>query len=104
MGSLRSQLKQVMRRLSRAPMFTTITLATLAVGIGANTAMFSVIEGILLKPLPYPRPEELVSVRLTAPGIGIKNLNPSPADYLIYREQSRSFEDIGFYMWNSRNV
>jgi predicted permease len=104
MGSLRSQLKQVTRRLSRAPMFTAITLVTLAVGIGANTAMFSVIEGILLKPLPYPHPEDLVAIRLTAPGIGIKDLSPSPADYTIFREQSRTFQDIGFYTGVSRNV
>jgi hypothetical protein len=48
------QLKQVLRRLSRAPLFTTITLITLAVGVGANTVIFSVVEGVLLKPLPYP--------------------------------------------------
>ncbi|HXJ96613.1 MAG TPA: ABC transporter permease [Terriglobia bacterium] len=104
MGSLRGQLKQVLRRLSRAPMFTAIVLVTLAVGIGANTAIFSVVEGILLKPLPYPHPEELVAIRLTAPGVGIKDLNPSPADYEVYREQNRTFQDIGFYMWVSRNV
>jgi predicted permease len=85
-------------------MFTAVTLVTLALGIGANTAMFSVIEGIILKPLPYPHPEELVAIRLTAPGVGIKDLEPSPADYMIYREQSRAFQDIGFYMGNSRNV
>ncbi len=104
MGSVRGQLKQVVRRLSRAPMFTAITLVTLAVGIGANTAMFSVVEGILMKPLPYPHPEELVAMSLTAPGIGIKNLNPSPADYEVYREQNRTFQDIGFYTGVSRNV
>src|SRR5215467_5268227 len=104
MRLLKNQLKQVLRRLSRAPGFTAITLVTLAVGIAANTAMFSVIEGILLKPLPYPHSEELVAVSLTAPGLNIKDLNPSPADYVVYREQSRTFEDIGFYMGNSRNV
>lgn len=77
MGSLRNQLKQVLRRLSRAPMFSAITLVTLAVGIGAKTAIFSVIEGVLLKPLPYPHPEELIAVWLAAPGLNIKDLNPS---------------------------
>jgi len=104
MGSFRMQLRQVLRRLSRTPMFTAITLVTLAVGIGANTAMFSVIEGILLKPLPYPHPEELVALWLTAPGIGIKGLNPSPADYMIYRDHSRTFQDIGLYTGVSRNI
>jgi predicted permease len=104
MGSLKNQLKQVLRRLSRAPMFTAITLVTLAVGIGANTAIFSVVDGVLLKPLPYPHPEELVALWLTAPGLNIKDLNPSPSDYLIYREQNRTFQDIGLYMGNSVNV
>ena len=104
MGSLTTQLRQVLRRLGRAPFFTAVTLLTLAVGIGANTAIFSVLEGVLLKPLPYPHPEELVSVRLTAPGLNLKVLNPSPADYLIDREQNRAFQDIGFYTGDSVNV
>jgi predicted permease len=85
-------------------MFTAVTLLTLAVGIGANTAIFSVVEGVLLKPLPYPHPGELVAVSLTAPGLNIKDLSPSPADYLIYREQNRTLQDIALYMGDSRNV
>ena len=104
MGSLTTQLRQVLRRFARAPMFTAVTLLTLAVGIGANTAIFSVVEGVLLKPLPYPHPEELVALWLTAPGLNIKDLNPSPADYLIDREENHTFQDIGFYMGDSRNV
>jgi len=104
MGPLTTQLRQVLRRLGRAPMFTAITLATLAAGIGANTAIFSVVEGVLLKPLPYSHPEELVAVWLTAPGLNIKDLNPSPADYIISREQNRTFQDIGVYMGHSLNI
>src|SRR5215831_2260243 len=97
MGSLTAQLRQVLRRLGRAPMFTAVTLLTLAVGIGANTAVFSVVEGVLLKPLPYPHPEELVAVWFTAPGLNLKDVNPSPSIYFIIREQSRSFQDVGLY-------
>jgi hypothetical protein len=61
------QLRQVLRRLARAPTFTIITLVTLAGGVGANTVVFSVLEGVLLKPLQYPRAEELIGVWLTAP-------------------------------------
>src|SRR6266487_5177513 len=104
MGPLTSQLRQVVRRLGHTPWFTAVTLLTLAVGIGANTAVFSVVEGVLLKPLPYPHPEELVAVWHTAPGINIKDLDASPSSYFIYREQSRSFEDIGLYQGNSVNV
>src|SRR5207302_9263690 len=94
MGNLMSQLRQVLRRLVRTPMFTAITLITLAAGVGANTVVFSVLEGILLKPLPYPHSEELVGVWHTAPGINIPELNMSPSNYFIYREQGRSFQDI----------
>ena len=80
-----------------APLFTAVTLLTLGVGIGANTAIFGVVEGVLLKPLPYPHPEELVAVWLTAPGLNIEDLNPSPSDYFISREQNRTFRDIGVY-------
>jgi putative ABC transport system permease protein len=104
MGSFRNQLKQVLRRLRRAPMFTLITLVTIAVGVGANTAIFSVLEGVLLKPLPYPHAEELVGVWHTAPGINIKELTASPSTYFIYREQSRTFQDIGLYTGDSVNV
>src|SRR5579859_6523453 len=62
MNPFRDQLRQVLRRLGRAPMFTAITLITLAAGVGANTVVFSVLEGVLLKPLPYPHAQELVGV------------------------------------------
>ena len=62
MAVLGNQIRHVLRRLRRSPMFTAITLVTLATGIGANTAVFSVIEGVLLKPLPYAKPDELVGV------------------------------------------
>ena len=104
MGSLTSHLRQVLRRFGRAPLFTAVTLVTLAVGIGANTAIFSVINGVLLKPLPYPHPEELVAVHLTAPGLKLEDLSPSPADYFIDRDENRTFQDIGVYTGESVNV
>src|SRR6266567_3477049 len=104
MESFKNQLKQVLRRLGRAPMFTAITLITLAAGVGANTVVFSVLEGVLLKPLPYPKPEELVGVWHTAPGIQIKELNMSPSNYLIYREHGRTFADVGLYQGDSVSV
>src|ERR1700722_13100018 len=88
----------------RAPMFTAITLITLAAGIGANTVVFSVLNGILLKPLPYPDPERLIGVWLTAPKGGIKELNMSPSCYFIFREQNQSFVDIGLFSGDSLSV
>lgn len=90
--------------MARAPMFTVVTLVTLAAGVGANTVVFSVLEGVLLKPLPYPRAEELVGVWLTAPGIHLKETDLSPSDYFVFREQGRSFEDIGLYAGDSVSV
>ena len=98
------QLRQVLRRLGRAPLFTAITLITLAAGIGANTVIFSVLEGVLLKPLPYPHPEELIGVWHTAPGVGIKDLNISPSIYFIDREQNTTLQDIGAYNDDSISV
>jgi predicted permease len=98
------QLRQVLRRLGRAPLFTAITLITLAAGIGANTVIFSVLEGVLLKPLPYPHPDELIGVWHTAPGVGIKNLEMAPSIYFIDREQNTTFQDIGAYAGDSLSV
>src|SRR5580704_8994101 len=98
------QLNQVFRRLGRAPLFTAVTLLTLAIGVGANTAIFSVLDGVLLKPLPYPHADDLVGVWHTAPGLNIKELNASPSTYFIYREQNRTFQDIGVYTGDSVNV
>jgi predicted permease len=98
------QLRQTLRRLGKAPLFTAITLITLAVGIGANTVVFSVVEGVLLKPLSYPQPERLIGVWTTAPGIGFDHLNIAPFLYFIDREQSKSIEDIGAYQYDAFTV
>ena len=99
-----NQLKQVLRRLGRAPLFTAVTLITLAVGVGANTVIFSVIEGVLLKPLPYPHADQLIGVWYTAPGISFKDVNMAPSIYFIDREQSVTLQDIGAYDSDSFNI
>lgn len=104
MNSNFDQLRQIVRRLWRAPVFTVITLITLAAGVGANIAVFSVVEGVLLKPLPYQHPESLVGVWHTAPGLNIDEINMAPSNYFIYREQNRVFEDIGIYQGDSVSV
>ena len=104
MNSFKNQLRQVSRRLGRAPMFTVITLITLAAGVGANTVVFSVLEGVLLKPLPYSHSEELVGVWHSAPGLNLPEVNMSPSNYFIYREQGQAFQDIGIYADDSVSV
>jgi predicted permease len=96
------QLKHVVQRLGRAPLFTSVTVATLAIAIGANTAIFSVLDGVLLKPLPYAHPEQLVGVWHTAPGVNITDLNSSPSLYFTYREEGRTFQDVG--LWTERSA
>jgi predicted permease len=103
-GSFPNQLKQIVRRLMRAPMFTVVTLVTIAIGVGANSAIFSVADGVLLKPLPYPEPERLVSVWQTAPGIGITDLEASPSDYFTFREENRTFQQFGIWTGDSVSV
>jgi predicted permease len=102
MSLLTSPIRQLLRRLLRTPLFTAVTILTLGVGIGANTAIFSVVYGVLLKPLPLVEPERLVAVWHTAPGLNIPLMNQSPATYFTYREQAKVFEDIG--LWDGNNV
>jgi predicted permease len=97
MRTFLAHLKQVFRRLAHAPLFTAFTLITLAAGVGGNTVVFSVLEGVLLKPLPYPKPNELIGVWHTAPGVNITDLNMAASNYFIYREQNQSFQDVGIY-------
>src|SRR6202161_4829062 len=104
MGTIGDQGRKVFRRLGRAPLFTIVTLLTLGVGVGANTVIFSVLEGVLLKPLPYPQPEQLIGVWHQAPGVGIPNLNMAPSIYFIDREQNTTFQDIGVYGGDSLSV
>ena len=90
--TLLADLRYAMRRLSRAPSFSAATVLTIALGIGAATAIFSAVDGVLLKPLPYPHSDRLVALQHTAPGIGIKELNMAPSLYFTYSDESRVFE------------
>jgi len=87
--------------LIKNPGFTAVAALMLALGIGATTAIFSVVNGVLLKPLPYHQPEELISVSFTAPGLPGGNITISDASYFNFREQSRAFQDIGLYNFGS---
>ena len=97
--TLLTDLRHALRRLRRSPTFTAITVVTLALGIGANAAIFSIVNGVLLAPLPYPQAERLVSLLHTAPGINLPVLNMAPSLYFTYREETRTFADVS--MWRS---
>ncbi|MDR3740541.1 MAG: ABC transporter permease [Terracidiphilus sp.] len=104
MALIPEQFRQVLRRLGRAPLFTSITLLTLAIGVGANTIVFSVVESVLLKPLPYPQADRLIGVWHKAPNLNLQELNVAPFLYFIDREQSTTLEDIGVYNGDSLSV
>jgi putative ABC transport system permease protein len=83
------------RTLRRNPGFTVVAVLTLALGIGANTAIFSVIENVLLRPLPYDHPESLVEIKDTYPGF--QNVGISPGDFFDWRRDAKSFSSMGAY-------
>ena len=93
-----TQLRQTVRQLFRSPGFTLTTVLTLALGIGATIAIFSVVNGILLKPLPLPNSDRLIALVHQAPGAGITETSASPAFYQTYREHNRAFESVA--LWN----
>ena len=94
---LAGDIRYGLRRLRRNRSFTAVAALTLALGIGGTTAIFSVVNGVLLQALPYSHPGRLVEVGLDLPGINQFNWPLSPAEYFTFREQSRTFEDIGLY-------
>ena len=86
------------------PGFTIVATLTLALGIGATTAMFSVVNGILLRPLPYPEQDRLIELVHEARGVGISRILASPAVYFGYRDHSRTFEAVGLWDWDTSPV
>jgi predicted permease len=95
--SLWADTKYALRRLRRAPLFTAIALITLAVSVGANTVIFSVVNGILLKPLSYANPDRLIAVDTSSQQIGLKKIWIAPSLYFVYREQNTTLADIDAY-------
>ena len=92
-----NDIKYALRLFAKNPAFTLVSLLTLALGIGANTAIFSLVNSILLKPLPYPEPDRLVRVIQASPKLGLATWGVSQADFNAYREQNRSFEALAIY-------
>ncbi len=95
MAGLWNDARFALRGLFRSPGFTVIAIGTLALGIGAVSAIFTVVNGVLLKPPPFEDAERLVGVWHTAPGAGVEDMTLSSAMFLTYRDENRVFEDIG---------
>ncbi|HET6220056.1 MAG TPA: ABC transporter permease, partial [Acidobacteriaceae bacterium] len=107
--SVLTDLKLTFRRLGKSPGFAVTVLLTLAIGIGANTAVFSVVSSVLLKPLPYPDSDQLVSLWLNAPGAaGLANFNKglqlSASMYFTFSENNRTFQSLGTWDAQKANV
>src|SRR5438874_3895444 len=103
MDAALQDLRYAVRSLRKSPGFTIVALVTLALGIGATTAIVSVVYGVLLKPLPFNEPDRLVALYHLAPGFGgTRKLPQSAATYFTYRDNARVFEDIG--LWSAGDV
>jgi putative ABC transport system permease protein len=88
-----------LRGLRRVPGFAVVVVVTLALGIGATTAIYSVVNGVLLTPLPYPQPDRLVLVWEQNPHRGSARNTVSPANYLDWRDRARSFSGLAAFTW-----
>ncbi|MGC2388907.1 MAG: ABC transporter permease [Candidatus Acidiferrum sp.] len=101
--------RYALRMLRHNPVFAVVGLLTIAIGIGANAAVFSVVNSVLLKPLPYPKAEELVSLHQIAPGAaGLADFENglllSPSMYFTYTEQNRTFQSLGVWITDTASV
>jgi hypothetical protein len=102
--NLGHDLRYALRTLRRAPAFTAVTLLTLTLGIGANTAIFSIVNGVILRPLGYPKPEQLMHLTTRYPGFGFDQFWVSPPEYFEFREINRSFSAVGAFTTGEVNL
>src|SRR5467141_343716 len=92
--NLLANLRYTLRQITKNPGFFIVAVAALALGIGANTAIFSAVEAVLLRPLPYANPDRLVMVWEDASFIGFALNTPAPANYVDWKEQNQVFTDM----------
>ena len=104
MHTLLQDVRYGLRIMRKSPGFTAVVLIVLALGIGGNTAIFSIVNGVLLQPLPYPRADQLVSIRSAEPSRGIPPVVASYADYRDWKQQAHSFSNMGTYVSDSFNL
>src|SRR6187397_2677693 len=94
MSSIISDLRHGVRLLLRSPGFSMVAIATLALGIGANTAIFSIMNDVLFRPLPYGEPDRVVMVWEDVSYLGFPRNTPAPANYLDWKARNRVFTDM----------
>jgi putative ABC transport system permease protein len=104
MESLRSDIRYALRNLLKRPTFTIIAVFTLALGIGANSAMFSAFNALLLNPLPFPELDRVVAIWDKQPSLGYTHNEVAFANYLDWQAQSQSYEQLALYSWFNANL
>src|ERR1044072_4208923 len=97
MESILNDIRFGLRILLKQPAFTLVAVITPALGIGANTGIFSLVNSILLRPLPFREPDRLVRMLQASPKLGLTSWGVSQADFAAYREQNHSFESVAIY-------
>jgi predicted permease len=104
MDNFLKDVRYAFRALRRQPGFAVITVLTLALGIGANTAVFSVVNGVLLRPLGYPQPERLEFITSQFPGLGFNQFWVSLPEFVEFRQHNQSFSNVGAYNITAANL
>jgi len=94
MATLLQDIRYGLRLLGKNPSFTAVVVLTLALGVGANTALFSVVDAVLLRPLPFSHPEQLVAVKADMPGLNLSEMGFSEPELRDLRDSSGVFDDI----------
>ena len=101
---MKQDLISALRHLRKNPGYALVTILTLALGIGANTAIFSVVNGVVLKPLPYPNPSQLIFITSQFPALGFDQFWVSAPEFMEFRERNQSFQDVGAYRAGAVNL
>src|SRR5262245_1173336 len=104
MQTLRHDVLYALRTLAKSPAYAALSILTLALGIGANTAIFSVVNGVLLKPLAYPHPEQLELISSTFPRLNFDRFWVSLPEWAEFKERTRAFQDVGGYRVSAANL
>ena len=104
MDHLLGDVRHAARSLLRTPGFALVAILTLALGIGANTAIFSIVNGVLLRPLPYPQPGQLMFLTSRFPAMGFDQFWVSPPEFFEFRELNQSFASVGAFTTGELNL
>ena len=104
MDRLFHDVRYALRKLAKTPGFAALTVLTLALGIGANSAIFSVVNSVVLRPLPYPQPERLMFITSQFPSLGFDQFWISAPEFLEFRDWNQSFSSVGAYVVRAANL